>query len=103
VIEGAERGETVLVVSAIALAEMYYSDQKFGLFTDFEQVCARLFALPYYRFEPFTPEDALDLARDPQVPEMHDRIIYGLARRLRLPLVSKDPAMRQTGEADVVW
>lgn len=48
----AERGETRLVISAVVMAELYYADQKFGLFADFAALFRRLQLAPHFRFMP---------------------------------------------------
>ena len=37
-ISAAERGETLIVISSITLAELYYANTKHSWFTDFEEV-----------------------------------------------------------------
>ena len=99
----AERGETRLVISAVVMAELYYADQKFGLFEDFSAVFRRLQKAPHFRFAPFAAEHVLDFDQDRYVPEMHDRIIAGLAKRLGAPLIASDPKIVEAGVATVVW
>lgn len=45
----------------------------------------------------------LDFDRDHQVPEMHDRIIVGLSRRLGAPLIASDPKIVLAGLTSIVW
>ena len=99
----AERGETRLVVSAVVMAELYYADQKFGLFADFDAVFRRLREAPHFRFAAFEAEHVLNFRQDQNVPEMHDRIIAGLARRLGVPLIASDPKIIEAGVATLVW
>lgn len=99
----AERGQTRLVVSAIVMAELYYADKKFSLFADFTAVFHRLQAAPYIRFLPFEVEQVQDFDRDQDVPEMHDRIIAGLSRRLGAPLIASDPKIVEAGVTAIVW
>jgi PIN domain nuclease of toxin-antitoxin system len=99
----AEREETNLIVSAISLAELYYANKKWGLFPDFSKVYADLRARSYFSFVAFMPEDVPDFDRDAAIPEMHDRIIAGLARRLTVPLVTSDPLIFSAHTVKVVW
>jgi PIN domain nuclease of toxin-antitoxin system len=103
IFEAAKHGETRLVVSSITLAEMFFSDQKYGHFDDFKAVYEELKARPEYEFLPYYPEDVLDLADDSAVPEMHDRMIAGLARRLDVPLVTSDGVIAESGIVRVIW
>lgn len=99
----AERGETRLVISAMVMAELYYADQKFGLFGDFGAVFRRLQKAPHFRFASVAAEHVLDFDQNRNVPEMHDRIIAGLAKRLGAPLIASDPKITEAGVATVVW
>jgi predicted nucleic acid-binding protein len=99
----AERGETRLVVSAPVVAELYYADKKFGLFADFDAVFQRLRLAPHFRFASFEAEHVLGFNQDRLVPEMHDRIIAGLARLLGTPLIASDPKIIEAGVVAVIW
>lgn len=101
--EAAERGETWLIVSAIVVAELFYADKKRRLFQDFRQTYLALKAKPYFRIVPFVPDDVLHFDQDSNVPEMHDRIIAGLARRIGAPLLTTDPLIIAAGLVEVVW
>lgn len=103
VFSAAERGETRLVISAIVMAELYYADKKFSLFADFRTLFHRLQAAPYVRFLPFEADQVLDFDRNKAVPEMHDRIIAGISRRLNAPLIASDPKIIEAGVAKIVW
>jgi predicted nucleic acid-binding protein len=99
----AERGETRLVISAVVVAELYYADKKFGLFADFNAVFYRLQVAPHFRFAPFEAEHVPSFDEDRDIPEMHDRIIAGLARRLGAPLIASDPKIIEAGVTTIVW
>ena len=45
----------------------------------------------------------MSFKQDQNVPEMHDRIIAGLARRLGVPLIASDPKIVEAGVATLVW
>ena len=103
IFEAAERGETRLVISAIVIAEMFYADQKNGFFKDFADTYRQIRAKPYFRFAPLTADAVLDFPQDSAVPEMHDRIIAGLARRLDAPLITSDAMISASGLVEIVW
>lgn len=99
----AERGETRLLISAIAIAELFYADQKFRLFNDFAALLRDLTISPSIHLVAFEAEHILDFTVDAEVPEMHDRIIAGVARRYGAPLVTSDAAIARSGLVTVVW
>lgn len=103
IFEAGVRDETRLILSAISIAEMYYANKKWELFADFRQVYQDLKIQPQYQFVDYQADDTLDFDRDAAVPEMHDRIIAGLARRLGVPLITNDPLIRKAGIVEIVW
>lgn len=99
----AEAHQTMLVLSAIVLAELYYTNVKNGWFADFAALYDDLAGKPFLRFIPFDETHVLDFDRDQVVPEMHDRIITGLARRLDAPLITSDPLIRNAAIVRIEW
>lgn len=99
----AERGETLLCIPAMAMAEMYYANQKWAWFNDFTATYHAIKAKPYFRLVVFRARDVLDFDQDAPVPEMHDRIIAGVSRRLSAPLISSDPLIIQAQITTVEW
>lgn len=100
---GAEQGLSLIYVPAIVLAELYYVNKKYGIQLDFNSVFARLQRSAQFLFLPFNPEDALDFDTDQAVPEMHDRIIVGVARRLNLPCLTRDQSIVNSGLVATIW
>ena len=103
VFAAAERGETRLILSAVVIAELYYADRKFGIFSDFVAVFRRLQQAPHFRLMAFEAEDVLRFTEDEAVPEMHDRIIAGLARALEAPLLTSDARIASADVVKVIW
>jgi predicted nucleic acid-binding protein len=103
VFAAAERGETRLVLSSIVIAELYYANRKFDLFAEFSSVFRRLQQAPHFRLVGFEADQVLDFMENEGVPEMHDRIIAGLARRLEAPLLTSDARIADAGVAKIVW
>jgi PIN domain nuclease of toxin-antitoxin system len=103
VFEAAERGETQLVLSAISITEMYFANVKNSWFPDFTQIYHDLTSSPHFQIEAFRAEVVLRFAADAAVPEMHDRIIAGLARRLGASLIASDPLIIQANIVKTVW
>ena len=101
--EAAEQHQTMLIISAIVLAELYYANGKFGWFPDFRALYSDLISKPYLRFVPFDTQHVLDFDRDYLVPEMHDRIITGLAKRLNTPLITSDPLITRANLVTIEW
>lgn len=99
----ADNGNAVIYIPAIALAELYYLNQKQGQPIDFAATFARLSQSSQFVLLPFEPEDTLDFDLDKTVPEMHDRMIAGAARRLNIPCLTRDNSITNSGVVKVVW
>jgi predicted nucleic acid-binding protein len=103
IFNAAEHGETRLILPAIVIAELYYLNQKRGLYPKFRDLYEQFVSKPYFRIIPFKHEAVLDFDRNASVPEMHDRIIVGLARHLNAPLITSDRAITASGLVPIVW
>jgi PIN domain nuclease of toxin-antitoxin system len=103
VFAAAERGETRLIVSAIVIAEMYYANRKNKWFPDFNATYRQLRTRSYFRFVHVKADHMLDFDKDASVPEMHDRMIAGLARRLNAPILTADSQITNANLARIVW
>ena len=101
--EDADKGDAIIHVPAIALAEMYYANIKTGKPIDFADAYQRLDTGSQFILTPFDAEDVLDFDRDSGVSEMHDRMIVGLTRRLNVPLLTIDQNIIASGLVKIVW
>ena len=97
------RGQAVIYIPAVVLAELYFLNEKVGRPLDFPSEYDSLRQSGQFVFVAFVPEDVLDFDVDAAVPEMHDRIIVGVARRLGAACLSLDPYIVDSGLAQVVW
>lgn len=103
IFHSAEQNQTLVIVSAIAVAELYYANMKNKWFADFATLCADITSKPFIRFVPVDHTHIPDFALDAGVPEMHDRIIVGVARCLAAPLVTSDPLITSAGIVTTIW
>jgi len=77
--------------------------KKTPLFKDFGETYRKLKSSRAYQFADFLPDDVLQFDDDKAVPEMRDRIIAGLARRLGAPLITADPLIVSAQVVTIVW
>jgi predicted nucleic acid-binding protein len=103
IFDAAERGETRLILPAIVIAELYYLNRKRGLYPKFRDLYDRVVSKPYFRIIPFEHEAVLDFDNNVAVPEMHDRMIVGLARHLNASLITSDRLITASGLVTIVW
>ena len=103
IFQAAEQNQTLLVISAIVLAELYYANVKNKWFADFTKLYDDVIAKPFVRLVSVDHTHIPDFVLDAAVPEMHDRIVTGVARRLDAPLLTSDPLITLAGVVTVVW
>jgi PIN domain nuclease of toxin-antitoxin system len=90
VLSEGESGRAVIHVPAIVLAELFYLNVKLGTPIDFSSDFAKLQQASQFVLTAMDPEDVLELKVDLAVPEMHDRLIVGLARRINAKVLTID-------------
>jgi len=103
IFQAADQNQTLLIISAIVIAELYDANVKNNWFADFAKLYNDITSKPFLRFTPVDHTHVLDFMQDTAIPEMHDRIIAGVARRLSAPLISSDPLITVAGIVKIVW
>jgi PIN domain nuclease of toxin-antitoxin system len=99
----ADAGAARIHIPAIVLAEIFFVNEKLKRPVDYHDAYNRLSAAPQFVLHAFWPVDVSDFDADAAVPEMHDRMIVGLARRLGCPCITKDQSISNSGRVAVVW
>ena len=103
VFSAAERGLALLIISPIVVAELYWQDKKQNLFQDFQKVYSEIKSQPQFDFVTMSTDDIMDFMLVETVPSIHDRIIVGHARRLRVPLITNDRTIQASGSVETIW
>ena len=98
-----ENGSALIYISAIVLCEMHFANVKEGRPVDMAEVFNEIGQHACFQLKSVEPEDVLDFDADFAVPEMHDRMIVGLARRFGLPLITKDESIVKSKLVRIVW
>ena len=101
--DAAARGEARLLVPSIVLAELYYLNEKLGAPLDFPAEFKRLQAAPQITFVRFHAEDVLNFTALGAIPEMHDRMIAGVALANGCPCITRDPAITNSAVVQTIW
>jgi PIN domain nuclease of toxin-antitoxin system len=97
------KGQAVIYVHVIVLAELYFLNEKVGRPLNFVSEFQRLQQSGQFVFTAFQPQDILDFEDNRSIPEMHDRIIVGAARRLNAVCISRDEVVTQSGLVATIW
>jgi PIN domain nuclease of toxin-antitoxin system len=99
----AEQGQALVYIPSIVIAELYYLNVKLGQPLNFAQEFRRLTVAGQFRFVDFTATDVLRFDELSAIPEMHDRIIAGVAHTLGLPLLTRDQDILNSGVVQTLW
>lgn len=98
-----EQGQTRIYVPCIVLVELYYLNVKYGYPLNFRQEYERIATSGQFDFVDFRVADVLRFDALAAIPEMHDRIIAGVAYDLKIPCLTRDPAIVNSGLIQTVW
>ncbi len=99
----AEANRALIYVPSIVLAELYYSNVKYKFMADFSHEFQKIKQSSQFILMSFDAEDVLDFDNDSAVKEMHDRMIVGVARRLNVPLLTKDVNITESNLVKIIW
>ena len=99
----ADNGNALIYIPIIVLAELYYLNAKKGNPLDFTAEYQKLSQSAQFILLPFMQEDILEFDSNVSVPEMHDRMIAGVAKRLRIPCLTIDKEIVNSGIVATVW
>ena len=89
-------GEAKLLLPAIVIAELFYTNEKAGRPLDFGAEMRRLLHADQFRFVPLHAIDMLEFGALTSVPEMHDRMIAAVAHRHNCACVTRDRSITQS-------
>jgi predicted nucleic acid-binding protein len=96
-------GQALIYLPAIVLAELYFLNEKYGRPVDFVASTDQLRNSSQFIFVRFSAEDTLEFDQDSAVPEMHDRIIVGVARRFDAIRISRDSKIIGSRVCKTIW
>ena len=99
----ADNGNAIIYIPSIVIAELYFFNKKHGEPIDFSIEFARLKKSSQFKFVSFKADDVDDFTVDAAVPEMHDRIIVGVARRLSAGCLTRDQKIVDSKIVKIIW
>lgn len=97
-----EKGETVIFIPTIVLAECLYLVEMKKIELDFEELVEKIeissnFIPVSFNFQ------VVKLLSEISLRELHDRIIVATAKLLNAKLITRDKEIRNSGIVEVVW
>jgi predicted nucleic acid-binding protein len=98
----ADAGENLIIIPAVVLFEIGYLHEKGRIAVSVRDLRAVLEDSINYREERLSLEISERSFDITDIPELHDRLIAGTARHLRLPLLTNDPLILASSFVDCV-
>jgi len=102
VFQESERGEFVIFVPTIVLAELNYLIKDERIKVDFNGLIEKIESSDNFISVPLNLE-LIKLLPKVQIKEIHDQIIVATAKYLNCKLVTKDEDIKKSRQVDVVW
>jgi PIN domain nuclease of toxin-antitoxin system len=98
-----ERGEVIIFIPTIVIAEALSIFDKRRLSFDFKKLFKRIhdsenFALVALDYSIL--QKMVDLK---DIPELHDKIVVSTAKYLRLPIITKDKVIQELSGVETIW
>jgi len=105
-LDGVDNGESVLIIPAVVLAELFMIAEKGRTAlttTVLKAHVKRWHKADNIRLSKLTPQIVIESVSLTIVPEIFDRLIVAEAKKLNYPLITKDPEIIASGLVTVVW
>ena len=103
IFNNAENGDVDLIIPAMVVAEVGYLAERKRIETnlkDLKKYCSKYKSIV---IEPITEEIIERTFEIDDIPELHDRIIAGTARKKGLKLITNDPVISCSRFINVIW
>jgi PIN domain nuclease of toxin-antitoxin system len=97
------QGNAIIYIPAIVLTELFLLNEKLNQPLDFAKEFQRLEQSGQIQFVGFESQDVKEFSKDSAVPEMHDRMIVGVARRSSVPCLTCDQKIIDSQLVTIVW
>lgn len=99
----AAKGEAIIWIPTIVMAELFWILEKQDRTNVFFELFEKLETAQQFEFIDFTITDVLLFEQLASIPEMHDRIIAGVAKKLDVPCLTKDEEILQGNLVKTIW
>jgi PIN domain nuclease of toxin-antitoxin system len=102
--DSADQGAILICIPTIVLAEMtiLLRLERLRISLPFDKWCRDLEAASGFSIEPLLWTDVTEMRQLP-FKDPFDRMIVGTAKRLQLPLITKDAEIAESGLVETVW
>jgi predicted nucleic acid-binding protein len=101
--EEAQKGNFKVFIPSIVLAELAYLSEKQRIDTNISEVKKLLNTYPTITELPLSIEIIEKAFEISDVPELHDRLIAGTAKKINAPLLTNDPDINNSSYVKSIW
>ncbi|MFZ1757185.1 MAG: PIN domain-containing protein [Caldilineaceae bacterium] len=103
IFDGTLRAETAIYVPAIVFAEILYLSERQRITASLADLQRLLHTNPLIEEFPLSFAVVSAAAEITDIPELHDRLIAGAARLMKIPLLTNDPQIQASGFIQTIW
>ena len=98
-----ERGESIIFVPSIVIAEALSIFDKKRVMFDFRKLFKKINESENFRLIALDYPILLKMVALKDIPELHDKIIVSTAKYLNLPVITKDEVLQNISHIKTVW
>ncbi|MBI2652898.1 PIN domain-containing protein [Candidatus Woesearchaeota archaeon] len=102
IFKASERGECIIFIPTIVLAEFYYLSEKGKIELNFQNVLNAIEKSSNFLIVPLNV-DVIKMFSNIAVKEIHDKIIIATAKLLNAKLITKDKEIMKSNDVDTIW
>ena len=102
IFKSSERGDFVIFIPTIVLAECYYLSDDNRIQLNFEDILIKIEKSSNFLITPFNL-DIIKMLPKINIKELHDKIIVSTAKLLNATLITKDRKIRDSRIVETVW
>ncbi len=99
----ADRGEVVVIIPTIVLAESLFIIEKKKADLEFKDIIRKIERSLNYVVYPLYIQTVLACNELKEIPEIHDRIIVATAKALNAEIITKDGEINKFKDVRVIW
>ena len=103
IFEKAEKGENIIVIPTIVLAEMIHISERKGFEESLNKIIHMVNTSTNYLIYDLEVAVVLECRSLIKIPEMHDRIITATARILKAKVLTKDKEIKDSNYIETIW
>lgn len=103
VFKSAEKGDAIIIVPVIVLAESFYIAEKKDFKLEFSQIIKRVENSLNFPPFPLDIEIIKGISDLEDLPDLHDKIIVATAKMTKSILITKDKRIRDCGYVETIW